>query len=1027
MRLIKIAASISLLTISAGLLIWVFAPKARASSIPVTSSSADGIWEKLDPRTLTPADRRSADSSSPRLRLNKDALTRQLAGAPLEGGAKLRHSPAIVSLPMPDGSFQRFHIEQSPIMEPSLAARLPEIKTYRGQAMDDPSMTARFDWTPQGLHALILLPRDSVYVEPSSQRDGNYVSHGSQRLPGEVFHCGVTEADVAEAAARGVYSQPASQSGVTPEVANGTSLRTYRLAIAATGEWTTQYGGGTVNGAQSSIATMVNLIDAIYEKEVAIRFTLVNNTNIIFTNAATDPYASPNAADSAALNANEATLDNNALLGSANYDIGHVFGSGAGFFSGLAQLGVTCNAGSKAKGVSTMSGGSITTSTFIGGIAHEIGHQFSATHSFNATTGSFCSGQRDGANAYEVGGGSTIMSYQVCETENLQPQGDNYFYVRSLEQIVNYATNNALCAATGATGNTVPTVTGPGNFTIPANTPFQLTAKANDPNGSLTYSWEEYDLGTAGPPNTDNGSRPIFRGYKPTTSPSRTFPSLQYILNNANVPPTSYNGGCFDNSGNPILCLTGESLPTTNRTMNFQVVVRDNQANGGAINTATSVLTVVNTAGPFTVTAPNGGESWSGTQNVTWNAANTNTAPINTANVKISLSTNGGLTFPTVLAASVPNTGSASVALPNGVASSTCRIKVEAIGNVFFDISNANFALAPADGCPAATDFSPKAASAGTAITITGVNLNGVTAVTFSNNVPATSFTVNSATSITATVSNGAVGGPITLTKPGCGNFQIVNNLSVCPGAPVTLSIDDGSVNTAYQFNSGAYYVNRLTPASYPATLTQVSILWASFQSFPAGTPINIVAGANTGGGTNIDGISLQSVAATSGPASAGGGSFTTYTLPNPVTITAGDFVVGFQVPTEPNNSFPIAVDTDTTLNRSYTSTNGGANFSTFTSGNFMIRAAQVFINCDAGTPTLKILSIAHATNGHITLQAVGVPNLVNNLQASPDLSLNSFMTLAPPPEAADGFGLFLYDDPDATGLTKRFYRLQFP
>ncbi len=1022
MRLFRIAVVLTLSIASLGLLMWVFAPKAGAGSLAAGPTSADGIWESIDRNSIAvPDSQTSAAGSYQALRLNKDALAQQLARAPMEGTGDLRHSPVVLSLPMPDGSFQRFYIEESPIMERSLAARLPDVKTYRGQGIDDATATTRFDWTPKGLHALVLSSRKSVYVDPAPKGGtASYVSHFGQPTPGAVVNCGVSESDVAEAIARGVY---ATSNGPNPEVANGTTRRTYRLAVAATGEWTTQYGGGTVGGAQTAITTMVNLIDAIYEKEVAIRFTLVNSTNIIFTNSATDPYASPNAADSAALNANQATLDNVALLGSANYDIGHLFGSGAGFFSGLAQLGATCVAGSKARGVSTMSGGTITTSAFIGGIAHEIGHQFSATHSFNATTGAFCGAARDGTSAYEVGGGSTIMSYSVCEGENLQPESENYFHVRSLEQIVNYATNSALCAATVATGNAVPTVTGPGNFTIPMNTPFQLTAIATDTNGPLTYSWEQYDLGTASPPNTDDGSRPIFRGYTPKTTATRTFPSLQYILNNANVPPTSYSGGCFDNSGNPIQCLTGESLPTTNRTLHFQVVVRDNQASGGAINTAASALTVVTTAGPFAVTAPNGGEAWSGPRTVTWNVANTNNAPVSAANVKILLSTNGGQSFPTILAASVPNTGTASVTLPNGIISSSARIKVEALGNVFFDISNANFTLTPGDSCPAISDFNAKAGTVGTFVTITGVNFTGVNAVTFSNNVSA-SFMISNDNQIITTVPAGAVGGPITLSKPGCGSLQTAGNFSVCSGAPLPLAIDDGSVESASSFGSGAYYVNRLTPGTYPATLRQISIFWHPFQMFPGGTAINVVVGANTGGTANIDGTSFQTFAATAGATQPG---FTTYNLPNPITITAGDFVVGFQVPTQPGGSFPIATDTSSApASRSYVSGNG-TTFTTITDRNYMIRASEVLTGCDAGAPTLKILSIARPANGHVLLQCLGTPNQVNNLQTASDPSPASFMTLAPPPEAADGTGAFLYDDAGAVGLTMRFYRLRSP
>ena len=972
---------------SVGLLVWAFAPGAGAGAVRSRATSADGIWETVE-----------ATSGKAGLRLNKNVLAQRLARAPMEGSASLRQSTLVLSLPAPDGSMQRFQVEESPIMEASLAARLPGVKTYRGRGIDDATLSTRFDLTPQGLHAIVLSGQGAIYTEPASSGDTtSYVTHSGPTMTQEVFKCGVTEADEAEAASRGVYTQ--SRQFGTSAVTNGSTLRTYRLVVATTGEWFSIYGGGSVANAQTTIASMINLVDAIYEREVAIRFTLVNNTPVVFTNPGTDPY-STNAADSTTLNENQTTLDS--LIGPTNYDVGHVFGgitglgAGSASFSGLASLGVTCTAGLKGEGVSTMGNNpaSGTTSIFISGIAHEIGHEFSATHTFNATTAG-CSGNRDGSSAYEVGGGSTLMSYQVCGSENLQSQSDQYFHVRSLEQIVNYASSNGVCATSGATGNNAPIVTGPGNFTIPANTPFQLTGSASDTNGSLTYSWEEYDLGAASPPEGDDGSRPIFRGYKPTTVPTRYFPSLPYILNNSNVPPATT--GTF---------LTGESLPNTSRTLNFQLVVRDNQPNGGAISTATSVLTVTNGAGPFTVTAPNGGESWSGARNVTWNVNNTSVAPISAANVKITLSTDGGLSFPYTLAASVPNVGSASVTLPNGILSSTCRIKVEAIGNIFFDISNGNFTLSPADSCPAVNSISPQAGTAGNSVVITGVNFTGASAVTFSNNVPATSFTINSDTMITATVPAGATGGPITVIKNGCNSAQS-SSYTFC-SAGTSISVDDGSVNSANSFGDGAYYVNRLTPASYPATVTQVSILWASFQNFPQGTPINVVAGANPGGTATIDGTSLQITPAVSGPAPAQG-QFTTYTLTNPVTITSGDFVVGFQVPTEPAGSFPIATDTTPPAKSLSYVSNDGTNFTLIATRNYMIRASQVFTGCSAGLPTLKVLSITKAANGHIIVQCLGVPNVVNNLQAANDPSSASFVTLSPPPPKADNAGIFQY------------------
>ena len=140
--------------------------------------------------------------------------------------------------------------------------------------------------------------------------------------------------------------------------------------------------------------------------------------------------------------------------------------------------------------------------------------------------------------------------------------------------------------------------------------------------------------------------------------------------------------------------MTGELLPQIGRTMSFQVVARDNHAGAGGINTATATVVVDANSGPFAVTIPNTALAYMGNsvQNVTWNVASTTNAPVSAANVKISFSTDGGLTFPTVLLASTPNNGSANVTIPN-VTTSTARIKVEAVGNIFFDISDANFSV----------------------------------------------------------------------------------------------------------------------------------------------------------------------------------------------------------------------------------------------------------------------------------------------------------------------------------------------
>ncbi|HKY05116.1 MAG TPA: M12 family metallo-peptidase, partial [Blastocatellia bacterium] len=619
-------------------------------------------------------------------------LGEMLGRAPLEFTDDAANKLVIITLPMPNGELARFKIEESPVMDPALAAQYPEIKTYSGQGIDEPSATTRFDWSPRGLHAIILSDEGTSFIEPVSSFDtASYISYFNHDMSADdlSLSCLLSDEELADAERRGIAL---NQGDFDAALVTGTTLRTYRLAVAATAEFTQQYGGGNVTNALSKITTIINQINAIYIKEATIAFQLVaNQTSIIFTDSATDGYT--NNSPVAMLAENQTKL--NAVIGSANYDIGHVFGGisvgqGSLSFSGVASLGVVCGS-SKARGVSTMGGGvsSFPHSIFVGGVAHEIGHQFSAPHSFNSTSNG-CSGNRSASGAYEPGSGSTIMGYSICGSDNLQNLPDLYFHTGSLEQILNHAANAGGCASTTATGNGAPVISPLGSFIIPANTPFTLNANVTDPNGdTLTYVWEQYDLGAASPPNTDDGTRPIFRSLLPGSSTARTFPRMQYILNNANVPPSSIS--CGNGS-----CLTGELLPTTTRTMNFRFTARDNRSTGGGTANAGMQVSVISTAGPFAVTQPNTAGSWAGgsAQVVSWNVAGTSSGLINCANVKISLSTDGGNTFPVVLQASTPNDGSEIITVPN-TPTSSARIKVEAVGNIFFDISNANFAITP--------------------------------------------------------------------------------------------------------------------------------------------------------------------------------------------------------------------------------------------------------------------------------------------------------------------------------------------
>jgi len=743
-----------LLCLAAASIFWSAEPRVLSAAAKGESSPrqnpeqpSDVLWRDVNRQKTTLQQQRTVVPKKYRsLTLDTIHLQSLLRRAPREfTAAATGPDKTIISLPMPDGAFARFEIQESPIMEESLAARFPQIKTFRGQSIDGDSSITRFDWTPQGFHGILLTPRGTVLIEPDGpNQTSEYIAYFQGDLPAGTMECNV---DSASQDLNGGLASVKRVGETAALVSSGSALRTYRLAVAATAEYTQAYGGGTVSGGLAAVATTVNLVDAVYERDVAIRLVLIANEDaIIFTDAATDGYTSDNV--SSLINENQTKLD--AVIGSANYDIGHVFDGRTGIsgfsFQGLASLGVVCRTGVKARGVSIARNLQPSNTIAYYSAAHEIGHQFNASHTFNATSGN-CASQRSASTAYEPGTGSTIMGYRfTCAPEDMMSQ-DTYFHTASLEQIVNYTTNlsGSTCPTVSITGNNIPTVDAGASYTIPQSTPFMLTATGSDPDGdNLTYCWEEFDLGNPSPPNTDDGTRPIFRSLAPESSPSRLFPSLPNILFPQSV-------------------VLGQSLPLTTRTMNFRVTVRDNRSGGGGVSSDGTQVNVRADAGPFTV-GQAGFWNTKSVQTITWNVANTNIAPVSCDTVRITLSRDDGRTFPIILANNTPNDGSETVTIP-GTPSSLARVKVEAVGNIFFNISGVFSVNGPEDLVPTISGFSPATGSIGTAVTINGTNFIQPSAVRF-NGVAAT-FTVNSTTQIVANVPSCAMTGPITVTTAG--------------------------------------------------------------------------------------------------------------------------------------------------------------------------------------------------------------------------------------------------------------------
>ncbi len=612
------------------------------------------------------------------VRVEDAALRSVLNQAPDE---QFGTSQTYIDLPLPHGEMRRYAVQYSPIMAPALAKKFPSIQTYRVTDVNDPDNTGRLDITPSGFHAVLSFGDDTVFIDPVGAQ-GEYQSYFKSDYTAErsghnhaPFTCG-------SHAKQAHDNHQKRNQNYTPfaqreqKFSFGSNLRTYRLAVAATGEFS-QFHGGTTEGAMSAIITGINRVNQVYERDVAVRLQLVdNNSDVIFLDAASDPFTD----DDADALIEEVTAEINEKIGSANYDIGHVFSTGGG---GLASFGVVCG-DQKAEGV-TGSSQPVNDPFFIDFVAHEFGHQFAAAHTFNGLAES-CTGNRAADSAYEPGSGSTIMAYaSLCGEEDIQPLADAYFHARSIEQISEFVANSARggsCGATISLNNRIPVPDAGSDGQIPQSTPFILAGSATDADAgdTLSYAWEQYDLGAATrtqAQNVDDGTRPLFRSFPPKSAPTRTFPQPSDVLTGTST--------------------FGETLPTTDRELNFRFTVRDSK---GGVAADDMKLTVNAAAGPFTVTAPDTA-SWQGgtRQTITWDVANTTAAPISCSAVDVDLSDDGGQTFSIVVASGTANDGSETITVPN-IDTTTGRLRIKCASQPFFAVNTGTISVAASTNPP---------------------------------------------------------------------------------------------------------------------------------------------------------------------------------------------------------------------------------------------------------------------------------------------------------------------------------------
>lgn len=613
------------------------------------------------------------------------------------GGSNL-----MVSFPNAEGNFENFNVVEASILHPELAAKYPGIKSYAGSSKEDPTATIRFSVSQAGFHGMVLSSqKGAYYIDPYTADKKSYMVYARKDLGGsqQPFEC-LTPED----------NDLPSMSDERIMNTNDKKLRRYRLALSCNAEYGNIFAGsGTDAQKKSNILAQMNItmtrVNGIYERDLAITMQIVANNDLIiyYGSTTTDPWSNEWNSKT------QQVID--AAIGNANYDIGHNFNTTGGGNAGC--IGCVCTTGSKGSAYTGRT--DPTGDAFdVDYVAHEMGHQFGGYHTMNT-----CSRSGSGSTEVEPASGSSIMGYAgICST-NIQANSDAYFAyvnIRDISANVKSGVSSA-CAQVVNLTNNAPTANAGADYTIPKSTAFVLKGVGSDPDGdALTYTWEQNDPAQAsgsGSPASTWTVGPMFRSKEGTSSPDRYMPQISDVVNN-NLSPT------------------WEVIPSVARTLNFSLVVRDNKAGGGQTASDLMRVTVAST-GPFSVTAPNTNVSWSAgsSQTVTWNVASSNASPVSCANVNILLSTDGGYTYPIVLLANTPNDGSQAITVPSNT-SSTCRVKVEAVGNIFYDISNTNFSITGAVSCTATTPTGLAASNLGS--NTATLNWNAVSGATYGIN-----------------------------------------------------------------------------------------------------------------------------------------------------------------------------------------------------------------------------------------------------------------------------------------------------
>lgn len=628
--------------------------------------------EMTEASTIFPASKRI-------FKVDFEALSDQLASsAPDEFSGK---KGLVMSLPLPTGD-ESFEFFYSPVVEPGLQEEYPHIRSYKAYGVEDRSKVARITISQLGLKASVRTADGEIYIDPFIEGQTEFhAAYNVNDFDPMLIHeampsCGnegIFDASPIEHLHE--HEEDHQHNGLR-SAGEPIQLRTFRTAIATTGEWSLAEGGK--DNAVAKVISCVDRGNQIFENEVGFRLVLVaNNASIVYDDPTLDPYTGSEPKSGRDLIGMNTTVLNS-RIGQGNYDIGHVFTNRCSDVGGVASLASVCG-GNKGSGTTCWYNRNLDY-TVIRIMCHEMGHQFSGPHTFNN-----CGGNESGATAYEPGSGSTIMSYGgLCGSNDVvsgtsASRDITYYHANSLMRLFTFS-RFVGCGGQIQTNNTRPdaVMNYQDGFYIPISTPFVLNGEAIDEeNDNVTYCFEQHNFSAKrcplGQPEDDC---PMFRSFPPNSNPYRVFPSFSIVWNNQ------------------IASSANEVLPDYNRELDFVLTVRDNNPEVGAFGMDTVNFNSTVKAGPFLVSYPDNGEDQIADTyvEITWDVAGTDQDPVNCQFVDILFYNGAGWDNYEVLKLSTANDGTEWVRMPANTSSNN-KIMVRAADNIFFDISNRTFSV----------------------------------------------------------------------------------------------------------------------------------------------------------------------------------------------------------------------------------------------------------------------------------------------------------------------------------------------